>query len=96
MLNLCVSTFQCDSGTRQRAAAAVWRAAIGNSGAVSAGFLSDEDAAGEYGGLSSVVKKVELRCTNSRAVEYDLASARRSGAMYVLRDRDWRIGALQC
>lgn len=29
MLDLCASTVQCDSGTRERAAAAVWRAVIG-------------------------------------------------------------------
>lgn len=70
----------------QRAAAAVCRAVMGTprlvGEAVSGVDLLLDDAAGAYGGLSRVaLKKVELRWTKSRAVEYDLASARRSGAM---------------
>lgn len=48
-----------------------------------------------YDGLSSVVvKKVALRVTKSSALVKDLASAWRSGAMYSVNGRDWRIGAL--
>lgn len=55
---------QWASGTRLRAAAAVWRAAMGT---VWDGDLLAE-AAGAYGGLLRVVvKKVELRWMNSDA-----------------------------
>lgn len=45
-------------------------------------FLLDDNPAEAYGGLIKVVvKKVEFRWENSRAVEYDLASARINGAI---------------
>lgn len=69
-----VSTVQCDSGTRQRAAAAVWRAVNGTGCCVGVdvdvGLLveGDEDVGVYFGREMEVVKKVELRVTKSCAV----------------------------
>lgn len=70
-----VSIVQWDSGTRDRAAAAVWRVGSGISTCsvdvgLGLGLLvrGDEDV-GMYSGREIwVVKKVELRVTNSSAV----------------------------
>lgn len=74
MLNLWVPRVQCCSGTRQKAAVAVCKAEIGTGEVVGVDgdgdfkfFLLDD--AGVYGALLSlVVKKVELRVTNSCAL----------------------------
>lgn len=68
MFSRWVSTVQWDSGTRERAAAAVWRACkgIGSGGCP---FAVGRLDVGTYSGLERwVVKKVELRWTNSSAV----------------------------
>lgn len=77
MLKRWVSMVQWGSGTRLRAAAAVWRAEMG---------MLEVDV---YGGLVRVVvKKVALRWVNSAALVKDLASARRRGVMYSEMERD--------
>lgn len=72
-----VSTVQYGSGTRERAAAAVWRAVsgigcwtgIGVGVGVDVGLLAEGEEVGVYFGREmGVVKKVELRVTNSWAV----------------------------
>lgn len=74
-----VSTVQYDSGTRESAAAAVWRAVSGigcwtgigvSVGVgVDVGFLAEGEEVGVYFDREmGVVKKVELRVTKSWAV----------------------------
>lgn len=70
MFSRWVSIVQWDSGTRERAAAAVWRAWSGI-GSVSCSAAAGEGLVdvGVYSGRERwVVKKVELRWTNSSAV----------------------------
>lgn len=77
---------QWASGTRLRAAAAVWRAEMGI-------VLWPLGLVDVYEGLARVVvKKVALRWVNSAALVKDLASAWRRGVTYSERGRDWRIG----
>jgi hypothetical protein len=84
-----VSAVQWGSGTRANAAAVVWRA----DSRVESGDSGLET--GEYGVRFRLgEKKGWFRFRNSLAVVYDLASARRRGAIYSSRDRFWRIGAL--